>query len=100
MASCTSEFGQSWGRLVNLPSYPTQNHINPSQQAPQPNQEFDPDYETSCAPSFAASSHQRTTNKTLRRYLSEINSGQMSRMLKRLGTYGLIQKSDTRTSTT
>ena len=34
----------------------------------------------------------RLQNKTLRRHLPELNRGQMSRMLKRLRTHGLIQK--------
>lgn len=31
-------------------------------------------------------------NKTLRRYLPELNSGQVSRLLKRLRIHGLIKK--------
>ena len=31
-------------------------------------------------------------NKTLRRHVPELNSGQMSRLLRRLRTHGLIQK--------
>src|SRR5947209_6780275 len=31
-------------------------------------------------------------NKTLRRHLPELNSGQVSRLLKRLRTHGLIKK--------
>jgi DNA-binding HxlR family transcriptional regulator len=31
-------------------------------------------------------------NKTLRRYLPELNSAQVSRLLKRLRTHGLIKK--------
>ena len=46
-----------------------------------------------CAPSFAASSTSADLqNKTLRRHLPELNSGQMSRMLRRLRTHGLIKK--------
>src|SRR3954452_20110180 len=36
--------------------------------------------------------HQRMQNKTLRRHLPELNSGQVSRLLKRLRTHGLIKK--------
>ena len=39
-------------------------------------------------------------NKTLRRFLPDKNSGQMSRLLKRLRVHGLVKRSATPTSTT
>jgi len=39
-------------------------------------------------------------NKTLRRFLPDKSSGQMSRLLKRIRVHGLIEKSPTPTSTT
>ena len=39
-------------------------------------------------------------NKNLRRHLPELSSGQVSRLLKRLRTHGLVKKVGTHTSTT
>jgi len=39
-------------------------------------------------------------NKSLRRFLPDKNSRQISRLLKRLRVHGLVKKSDTPTSTT